>query len=278
MKIRVEDNFEDVLMKASTGWGYGKQELADRAGITLEQVTALLDGEADEAALRKVAPVLKLHADALVAMARKDWYPDPVDLDGLKQYNTPFPVEGYEEMTVNSYLVWNKGSRDAVAFDTGSDVEEMLADIAMHNLTLKALFLTHTHRDHIAAYDDLIEATVNLPTYAPEKEPYGKAMPVEHADRFHIADFSIEARLTHGHSPGGTTYLIRGLKRPVAMVGDSIFCLSQGGAKENHSLALENNRKQILSLSDDTILCPGHGPMTTVANEKARNPLFPEYK
>jgi len=265
-------------MKASTGLGFGKQELAERSGLDIDAVASLLEGKADKAALRAVAPVLDLDADALVALANDCPYPDPPALENFEQFTTPFPVPGYEEMTVNSYLVWNKATREAFAFDTGANVDAMLKEIGLHNLHLKALFLTHTHKDHIAAYETLVEAMEQLPTYAPAKEPYGKAFPVAHADRFHIADMSVEARLTNGHSPGGMSYVISGMGRHVAIVGDSLFCLSMGGAKESYATALENNRKQILSLPEDTVLCPGHGPMTTVAFEKAHNPFFPEFK
>ncbi|WP_269522492.1 MBL fold metallo-hydrolase [Coraliomargarita parva] len=278
MKIRIEDNFEDVIMKASTGLGFGKQELAERAGLETGKVAALLDGEADDDALKAVAAALQLDGSSLVDMAHKKWYPATTEVDGLRQYNTPFPVPGYEEMTVNSYLIWDKASHKAIAFDTGANVDAMLADIHSSGLSLKALFITHTHRDHIAAYDTLLQACPGAIGYAPKEEPFGKAMPVSHADRLHFAGLGIEARLTHGHSPGALTYVITGLPRPVAIVGDSLFCLSQGGARENYATALENNRKQILSLPENTVLCPGHGPMTTVAEEQAHNPFFPEYK
>jgi len=278
MNIRIEDEFQDVIMKASTGLSIGKQELAEKAGISVDEVAGLLDGEVKEDALRKVAEPLGLHPKALVDMAKKAWRPEPIELQGLELYNTPFPVPGYEEMTVNSYLVWDKASRIAVAFDTGASAKDLLTDIGLHNLTLKALFLTHTHRDHIADYDTVVDACMNLATYAPAGEPHAKAMPVAHADRFHIGPFTVEARLTHGHSPGGMSYVVNGLGRHLAIVGDSLFCLSQGGAKEQYARALENNRSQILSLPDDTVLCPGHGPITTVAIEKARNPFFPEFK
>jgi len=282
MKLRIEDEFEDVLMKASTGLGFGKQELAERAGLDVDAVASLLDGQADESALRAAAPALGLDADALVALANHRPYPETPALENFEQFTTPFPVPGYEEMTVNSYLVWNKATREAFAFDTGANVDAMLKEIGLHNLHLKALFLTHTHKDHIAAYETLREAMEQLPAYAPAKEPCGKAFPVAHADRFHIAGMSVEARLTDGHSPGGTTYVISGMggmgRRHVAIVGDSLFCLSMGGAKDDYARALENNRKQILSLPDDTVLCPGHGPMTTVAFEKQHNPFFPEFK
>jgi glyoxylase-like metal-dependent hydrolase (beta-lactamase superfamily II) len=68
---------------------------------------------------------------------------------------------------------------------------------------------------------------------------------------------------------------VRGLARPVAIVGDAIFAGSMGGGGISYADALRTNREEILSLSDDTIVCPGHGPMTTVGEEKRNNPFFP---
>ena len=278
MAIRIEDNFEDVLMKAATGLGYGKQELAERAGIPVDEVAALLDAKVDEAGLRAVAPVLELDAGALVSMAQQQWQPDPIELDGLRCYNTPFPVEGYEEMTVNSYLIWNPQDKVAVAFDTGANVDGMLADVEALGLDLQALVITHTHRDHIAAYDELLAKIEGKVAFAPKLEPWADADQLEHGDAIEFDGLHIEARQTNGHSPGGMSYVIEGLELPVAIVGDSLFCLSQGGAQEHYKQALQNNRAWLLSLTADTILCPGHGPMTTVANEQAHNPFFPEFK
>ena len=84
----------------------------------------------------------------------------------------------------------------------------------------------------------------------------------------------METRLTSGHSAGGVTYFIRGLARPVAIVGDSIFAGSMGGGMVSYADALRNNREQILTLPDETIICPGHGPLTTVGEQKAANPFF----
>ena len=84
----------------------------------------------------------------------------------------------------------------------------------------------------------------------------------------------IEARLTSGHSPGGMTYVVTGLSRPIAIVGDSLFAGSMGGGNVSYEDALRNNREKILTLPDETVICPGHGPMTTVGEEKAHNPFF----
>ena len=87
---------------------------------------------------------------------------------------------------------------------------------------------------------------------------------------------SLVAKHTHGHSVGGLTYIIDGLEKPVAVVGDAIFAGSMGGGMVSYTDALRTNREKIMSLADDTILCPGHGPLTTVREEKQNNPFFPE--
>src|SRR5579862_4566377 len=121
MLIPLEDNFADVIGKAQRGLHISDTELAERAGIALASVKALREGAFDEAAARKIAPLLKLNADALADLGLKRWTPRPVGLDGLAAYNTPF-----DDMTVNSYLVWDAASGQAVAFDTGSDCSGML--------------------------------------------------------------------------------------------------------------------------------------------------------
>ena len=65
---------------------------------------------------------------------------------------------------------------------------------------------------------------------------------------------------------------------PVAIVGDALFAGSMGGGMVSYEDALQNNREKILTLSDDTVLCPGHGPLSTVSQEKSHNPFFPEFK
>ena len=70
------------------------------------------------------------------------------------------------------------------------------------------------------------------------------------------------------------TFFVTGLARPVAIVGDSIFAGSMGGGNVSYEDALRNNSEKILTLPDETIICPGHGPMTTVGEEKQHNPFF----
>lgn len=277
-RIRIEDNFEDVLMKAAAGLGIGNLDLAERAGIPVERVRALLSGRLLEADLAKVAQPLGLHAPSLLELARRVWRPGALMVNGLNLFNSPYPVPGYEEMTVNCYLVEDPQSGEAVVFDSGADASGVLAAIQKKTLSIKLVLLTHAHGDHVKALDELLAGTGNPPVWIHEREPVKPAATFTPGKRFQLASLEIETRPTDGHSPGGTSYVIRGLEQPVAIVGDSLFCLSQGGARGAYHRALKNNRDQILSLPDETVLCPGHGPLTTVAWEKARNPFFPEFK
>ena len=95
---------------------------------------------------------------------------------------------------------------------------------------------------------------------------------------FRAGALKIETRQTSGHSAGGITYVISGLPRPVAVVGDAIFAGSMGGGAVSYTDALRNNRNKIFTLPNEAVLCPGHGPLTTVGEEKLHNPFFPEFQ
>ena len=270
MAIPLEDTVADIIGKAQRGLGISDSRLAERAGVEVEKVRRVRSGDVgDEEALRKIAPVLGLHAGALRNLAAGEWDPNAVPaLDGLAQFNTT-----YGDMTVNAYLVWDPGTRDAVAFDTGADCSEMLRRIAREKLEVRLILLTHAHPDHVADLRRLRQET-GVPVFISEKELEEGAEPIAEGKRFEVGSLRIEARLTSGHSPGGMTYVVTGLEHPVAIVGDSLFAGSMGGGNVSYEDALRNNRDKILTLPDDTIVCPGHGPMTTVGKEKRDNPFF----
>ena len=266
--IPLEDSYADIVGKSMRGLKLADSDVASRAGLTAEAVASLRDGTFDEAAARAVAPVLGLGADALVAMGKKAWCPQPVEVAGLASFNTPF-----EDMTVNSYVAFDRVSREAVAFDTGADCSGMLDLLAKEKLTLKLILLTHTHGDHILELDRLREKT-GAPAFVGDREPIHGAESFAEGREFQCGSLRIESRLTWGHSKGGITFVIHGLDRPVAIVGDAVFASSMGGGGVSYTDALRTNREQILTLPDDTVLCPGHGPLTTVGEEKAHNPFF----
>jgi len=136
-----------------------------------------------------------------------------------------------------------------------------------------ALFLTHSHADHIVHFDELSEMTANQ--YAPAGETYGGAQSVREGDEFYIGPWRLTALETAGHSPAGMSYLLETSTVPIAFVGDALFCYSIGKVNPaRYQSALSAIQEKILGLPDETILCPGHGPLTSVAFEKRHNPFF----
>ncbi len=269
MNIPLEDLFNDVVNKAQRGLGYTTDALADRIGIAAASIEATKEGATDAAILLKLAAALGLHGPSLAEMSDQAWYPNPVKVEGLAQFNTTF-----HDMTVNAYLVWDPATLEAAAFDTGATAQPMVEKIQELGLKLRYLFLTHTHPDHVA---DIV--TLNAPAILiSELEPHPEAQSFTPGSQWKLGSLSISSRTTSGHSKGGTTYVIEGLTQPVAIVGDALFASSMGGGAVSFTDALATNRSEIFTLPNETIVCPGHGPMTTVGEEKAHNPFYPEFK
>jgi hydroxyacylglutathione hydrolase len=271
-KIRIEDDFEDVIGKAMAGLKLSSADLAEKSGLETAEVESLLAGQLSVAAIRAVAPHLGLSADALEDLAAQAWYPAAELPNWVALFNTPFPVPGYQEMTVNSYLFWS--GTEAVAIDTGADASPLLAEVAQRGLQLNALLLTHTHRDHIAALDAARAAYPDLPIYCPKGEAIPDTVLLDEGAKLSRGSLEIETRLTAGHSPGALSYLVSAGAERVGFVGDAIFCLSMGKAPNAYAQALAHDRQKLLSLPQETLLCPGHGPVTTVGDELRRNPFF----
>lgn len=268
MPISLEDNFTDIIGKAQRGLGISDDQLANKSGASVEAIRRLHDGDFNRATIDKIAPILHLNAEALAALAENRWQPAEIRLDGLAQFNTT-----YNDMTVNAYLVWDPASKEAIVFDTGADCSELLEKTRDAGLTIELILLTHSHPDHIADLDRLT-VTTGAPVHLSELETVPGAEPLTEGEVFEVGGLTIESLLTSGHSPGGMTFFIRGLDQPVAIVGDSLFASSMGGGNVSYQDAIRNNLKKILTLPNDTILCPGHGPLTTVVEEKKHNAFF----
>jgi hydroxyacylglutathione hydrolase len=267
--IPLEDNVGDIIGKAQRGLGISDSQLAERARVSSEAIRKLRQGDYDEAALSSVAPILGLNGHALCELAKSQWHPEKIETnDGLAQFNTD-----YNGMAVNAYLVWDPATRAAAAFDTGADSSEMLRFANHHKLNVQLILLTHAHADHVADLPRLREET-GADVFTPSREPVPGAELIDEGKRFRLGNLQIDTRLTWGHSPGGMTYVVTGLVRPIALVGDSLFAGSMGGGNVSYHDALQNNLEKILTLPDETIICPGHGPMTTVREEKQHNPFF----
>jgi len=270
--VLLEDNFTDIIGKAQRGLNFNDAALAARAGISETDLRRIKSGEVLKGPILKIASALNLGPRALLESAQNAWAPKTIQLTGLAQFTTP-----YGGMTVNAYLVWDPQSKEAAAFDTGADAKPMLDYLKANHLKLSFIFLTHAHGDHVCDLDRVKRET-HAPAYISGNEPMRGAQAFSEGRAFNLGRLQIATRQTSGHSSGGTTYVVTGLTKPVAVVGDALFAGSMGGGMVSYSEALENNRAKIMTLPDDTVICPGHGPLTTVGEEKLHNPFFPEFQ
>ena len=269
MKIPLEDAFNDVLGKAVRGVGKSPGQLSAETGLSLEKIRAVIGGTFDAAAVRALAGPLGLAVERVVALGEASYVAASVEVEGLRQFSTPF-----DDIIVNAFLVWDAASKSAAIFDTGSDAEEMLDAAAALGVRIEQVFITHSHGDHIYDLDRVIEKT-GAHAWAPKLDEVEGAETFEAGREFSIGGLRVESRLTWGHARGGVTYVVHGLARLVAVCGDAMFAGSMGGGMVSYADALRTNRDQIFSLPDETILAPGHGPMTTVGEQRRANPFFP---
>lgn len=223
--------------------------------------------------LAALARLVGLHPAKLAGMIN-GWLPAKKDLSGWRELRV-FTTAG-DGMTVNCYLVWDEVTRDAALFDTGFDAKPILDCVAENRLQLRHVFITHSHYDHVEALPKIREAYPKARLHSGSRNA-----PVDQRNKpseiVHLGGLRITHRETPGHAEDGVTYLVGNWQEDaphVAIVGDAIFAGSIGRGNPSWDLARQKVREQILTLPPDTLICPGHGPLTTVAEEKAHNPFF----
>jgi hydroxyacylglutathione hydrolase len=272
--MNLEDHLGDIVRKARTMSNVSADAAARAAGLTPAQLEALEESVQPNPDLNYAAlgPLIGLNGTKLEAIAR-GWAPSPKDLGTWRELRCITTDAG---MAVNCYLIWDEVSREAALFDTGWQSQPMEAIIAENQLQLRHIFITHSHDDHIAALDDIRKAFPKARLHSS-----AKSAPVDQRNRsndfIHLGSLRITNRDTPGHAEDGTTYVIGTWPDDaphVAIVGDAIFAGSIGRGNQSWDLARQKVRDQIFSLPPETLICPGHGPLTTVAEEKAHNPFF----
>lgn len=273
--LPLEDRIGDIIGKAQKGLGITNDLLMRRADLSLGQLRSLKAGRrTEEVLVRRVAGVLGLGEDALVGAAVGAWYPQQPEMPlGGRMFTTPF-----HDMTVNAFLAWDRETRRAVAIDTGTDAAEMLEWARQQGLGIELVLLTHAHMDHVAALPQLLAATgavgwINERDRDEEDFPQ-RVQTFSVGQSFVVGGLRIETLAAGGHSLGQTAYLVRGLGRGVAVVGDALFAGSMGGGVISYGDQVRHTRENILSLPEETLLVCGHGPMTTVGQERRHNPFF----
>ena len=273
--MTLEDHAGDVLSKARTARGVSTEEAAALAGLEIRAYQQFEQTGQGSPPPRfdRLAGRLGLHAGCLAALV-SGWLPEARDLGRWRQLRQITTTAG---MAVNCYLVWDPTTRGAALFDTGWDARPVFELVGKHELELQHLFITHGHHDHVAALAPIQRRFPRATVHSGHPPtPAGRQNPAEHG--IGIGGLSVLARPTPGHSADGTSYLITGWAEnapPVVVVGDALFAGSMGrAAGAAFEDARQAVREQILSLGPDTLVCPGHGPMTTVGEERAHNPFF----
>lgn len=265
----LEDNFTDVIGKAQRGLGVSDAALSKLAGVSVEAIRGVKTGEIDAGALTQIAPHLNLDAKTLLTMAHGEWYPEvPEFPEGFEMFTTR-----YGDMTVNSYLVWDVATAEAAAFDTGASCDGMLSAATKRGLVIRKIFLTHTHEDHIEDLPRLRNATGATVLLSMRGSLPG-ATPFAEGQQFKLGSLRIRTLETFGHADDGATFVIDGLAHRLAIVGDSLFASSMGGSGTHYREGFRNNIEKIFTLPDDTVIASGHGPLTTVGQERFHNPFF----
>ena len=271
----LEDHLGDILHKARTSAKVSLDAAATAAGLTAAEFSALESSgtTARKPNLAVLAPLLRLHPQKLERIAG-GWLPAAPDLGRWRELRLIPTTQGGN--TVNCFLVWDEVTREAALFDTGWDAQPIFELIDQNGLQLRHLFLTHTHEDHIAAMDALRARFPKLLLHTGSR-----SAPVQHRNRptdfLHLGSLRITNREVPGHSEDGVVYVVGNWPDDaphVAMVGDTVFAGSLATGFVSTELLRHSVRHQIFTLPPETLLCPGHGPLTTVAEEKANNPFF----
>jgi len=273
--ITLEDEFGDVIRKARVGLALSHEMVSRRAGLSvaeLEKAERYLFVPGDET-VQKLAETLDLKSLALLDLAHKRYEPAPTAFESL---GAAAMVSGdYGSGVVNCYAVWDPSNREGAFFDTGVDFAALERLQAQHGFEVRHVFVTHTHGDHIAVLGE-VQRRWKPVVVVGSGEPLRGAKLVESDTAFAWGAFNVKAFPTPGHSPGGLSFYVEGFGagRPALCVcGDTLFAGSAGGPMHSYEALMRSVRRKLLALDENTILCPGHGPLTTVGGEKRQNPF-----
>jgi hydroxyacylglutathione hydrolase len=196
----------------------------------------------------------------------------------------------------NAYVLHLAGRDDCVVIDPGADFEQIIQYIEEQKLTPSALLLTHGHLDHIDGNEGMRERWPTCPIVIGRlDEPklgdpmlnmskvFGLKVISPPADQlledneiFRAAGMEFEARWIPGHSCGHLVYVMHGQQPVCVLGGDVLFAGSVGRtdfADGSMTTLVEGIHKRLFDLPDDTVVFPGHGPATTIGDEKESNPF-----
>ena len=280
--VALEDEFCDIVKKARRGSGQSIAHAAETAHLRTDEWERLEQGTRapSEHEAHAVARALALKGEALAAVSVGGWVPQPSPAWVSALVVTVLgDIGGYE---VKGYVLVDPQTKQAVFIDTAYNAEAMLAVLAERHATLAGVCLTHGHMDHAGGLDRILSEWP-VPVYLgegdfpllPWKPPQASVVVPKDARVLPVGDLEVECLATPGHTPGGICYRVQSQGRALCFVGDTLFAGSVGGSNPLSLYAdhLASVRRRVLQLDPDTVLLPGHGPPTTVEEERVTNPF-----
>ncbi len=194
----------------------------------------------------------------------------------------------------NCYLLADEASRQAVLVDPGDEAERLLEALEPRRLELIAIWLTHAHFDHVGGIAGILKSC-EVPIYLhpadralyqnakqaaerwdiPFEQPTAETLELRGGQVLTLAGHEVRCLFTPGHAPGHIAFYLSA--EGFVLAGDALFQGSIGRTDlplGNHEQLLESIRSQLLTLPDDTVVYPGHGPETTIGFERAHNPFL----
>ncbi|MFW6080334.1 MAG: MBL fold metallo-hydrolase [Desulfosalsimonas sp.] len=192
----------------------------------------------------------------------------------------------------NCYILGCERTKSAAVIDPGEEADRILMKLAEENLTLKYIINTHGHFDHVGGNSQLKNASGAKLVIHKADEPMlaelGRAAAsfglsaenspppdktVDEGDAISFGDISLKVLHTPGHSPGGISLLTD----KMVFVGDTLFAGSIGRTDlpgGDYNTLISSIKAKLLVLDEDTKVYTGHGPATTIGQEKRVNPFL----
>lgn len=272
----LEDELGDVLEKALRHADLSQAEVARQAGLELGRLRDAIDYRYDFTAeeLRRLASVLGLRDEGLTALA-SGRYPLP-EISGLPFCLYPLRMP-HGIGVANAYIVADCSSQRGILFDTGYDTEVLRRAWPPRIRTLDAIFITHGETEHTGGLAGLQADFGRVPVFGPSGAGIDGATSTGEGTTLSFGSLEVSIRDTPGHAEAHHCYVVRSREVrsgvPLLISGDLLFAGSVGGGYYCHRRLDKHLHRLLAELPPETVVAPGHGPLTTLANERAFNPF-----